>query len=1295
MARSWPFSQPSGIHLVPEASGVNNLGSASMPFNTIYVNNIVPAVSGSGGNFVPLSGGQMYGPLVMSGVVAIETNSIYDNGQVLTVNANTSGININAGSSSIVAENDLMTLQTQSAQLHMTGPDVLLKTNNSANNITMNQNTGVTINVNSSSGVINLINLDSSARIGLYNAATIPTSVELKPDGNVWISGNVLPNNSGTQSLGSAAKPWVNVYADNFIGSSGAYLPLVGGSLSGPLTGTSITGNQGYFYALNADLPISVPDGGGLVSRAAGEQININASFGLSIGGGSGTVQIGTSADTSVQGATSATLVATAGPANIFSTTQINVNNSIVPTVSGVDNIGSTGSAFDYGYIDNLVTSSIFINNRRPLVQNAYVITVSSDGSGDFTTVGPALAHAVSVGPSSAQNIVIWVNAGTYVESSALVIPQYVSIVGINMETVFIKPPALFAGDFITMSPDSNISFVSIEHDGSVGSRGIVGGDSGLFIDLHKVYIKQFDMGITIENVTANVEAYWYLEYVSIDCPFGIASTYALSANSDLGGTTYVQVNTTDLQQYSTTVNPNDAVVMQGADVEWVAQGLIINGDDSTTGNGINIFNGAQAKLGNVFINAFGTGLQGDNTGAGPTLNTLAFSIKDCTTSINLLQPSSVGAIFGGYDRSTATIPAGVTTLAMDNVNFATFQTGEFYSGPDVADLTEIAQLWRNGSTMGVLSGGTLSGTSSSLYLDIAPGYGYLEDATQLKKYTWAATGITIPANSVNYVYFNNNGILSNAGSRPSLTNNIYLGRVQTEASGVYQISQSRMNSRHTSNLNSEFARDVFGAIFEDGCITSSSGLNLSVTDGEFYYGENKYEPYASGTIAFDLWNHTSSGTWTYSTGNTAVGVTDYDLNGSGVIAIPASQYVKHSLYVAGDGADQKYLMIMAQASYSGLTATVNASTNTRPPNWGGTIIPIADIVVQQGASIVTEILDTRTRPSFAVGSNQTAITVHANLQGLSSDDHTQYLLVAGSREMSGDLGLGGNDVFNTNNITLNNGGSLLADVSGTNDVGSALKPFDTIYANNIVTTGVIGVSGYSGYSGYSGGTGSNGASGTSGFSGYTGVSGYSGGTGSNGASGTSGFSGYTGVSGYSGYTGVSGYSGTSGASGLSGFSGFKGAFTPATTVNSGIATWSGTTGQGLLSTPTTVDVNGNITLPAGISVLSASSGTGFVGAAATPFSSLYTKQIDGRNVLVSVFNEIPSGNISSGTNKTFTLVNAPSNSSIQLFKNGMYMTLSGLTTNFDFALAGSTITFVTAPASGSTLIANYGYYAY
>lgn len=67
---------------------------------------------------------------------------------------------------------------------------------------------------------------------------------------------------------------------------------------------------------------------------------------------------------------------------------------------------------------------------------------------------------------------------------------------------------------------------------------------------------------------------------------------------------------------------------------------------------------------------------------------------------------------------------------------------------------------------------------------------------------------------------------------------------------------------------------------------------------------------------------------------------------------------------------------------------------------------------------------------------------------------------------------------------------------------------------------------------------------------------------------------------------------------------------------------------------------------------------------------------------------ETPSGTID-GSNATFTLANGPvPAASLQLFLNGAYQSAD----SEDYALAGDTIVFASAPPEGSILRAHYRY---
>lgn len=91
------------------------------------------------------------------------------------------------------------------------------------------------------------------------------------------------------------------------------------------------------------------------------------------------------------------------------------------------------------------------------------------------------------------------------------------------------------------------------------------------------------------------------------------------------------------------------------------------------------------------------------------------------------------------------------------------------------------------------------------------------------------------------------------------------------------------------------------------------------------------------------------------------------------------------------------------------------------------------------------------------------------------------------------------------------------------------------------------------------------------------------------------------------------------------------------------------------------------------------------------PINRSYTKaEADARfgtNSGTSVVEETPSGTID-GINVTFTLAHTPTAGTVRLFLNGARQQAGG----GDYTISGATITFNSAPPTGSILLADYQY---
>lgn len=106
------------------------------------------------------------------------------------------------------------------------------------------------------------------------------------------------------------------------------------------------------------------------------------------------------------------------------------------------------------------------------------------------------------------------------------------------------------------------------------------------------------------------------------------------------------------------------------------------------------------------------------------------------------------------------------------------------------------------------------------------------------------------------------------------------------------------------------------------------------------------------------------------------------------------------------------------------------------------------------------------------------------------------------------------------------------------------------------------------------------------------------------------------------------------------------------------------------------------------LTAVSNADGTTIVRLWADPVTHRLLVDLAGGSIPNFADNETPSGTIN-GSNVTFTLAHTPSPAgSLQLYLNGALQQAGG----GDYTLATATITFVTAPLTGSILIAWYRY---
>ncbi len=241
---------------------------------------------------------------------------------------------------------------------------------------------------------------------------------------------------------------------------------------------------------------------------------------------------------------------------------------------------------------------------------------------------------------------------------------------------------------------------------------------------------------------------------------------------------------------------------------------------------------------------------------------------------------------------------------------------------------------------------------------------------------------------------------------------------------------------------------DVFGFQRYTGMITSESGTrNVAISAGGFYYGLNSYNTPAfdsSGTDTFIYLYRDGAGGWTKVTGQTQIDNTHYD-DGSGTLAtLNPNRYGVHWVYMLEDST---VYVVYGRGNYTLAQAKAAEAPSDVPDYITEIGLLVAKIIIKKGASSFTEIITPKEVIEFAPP------TDHGDLAGLGDDDHTQYLLVDGSRAMSGDIDMGGNSVTNVNLVDGVDVSALKADVDGFPDELKNLATAEIQQLENIDTT--------------------------------------------------------------------------------------------------------------------------------------------------------------------------------------------------------------------------------------------------
>ncbi len=879
---------------------------------------------------------------------------------------------------------------------------------------------------------------------------------------------NFLGNQSGYNATGANNSNFFGVNAgygatgatrSNFLGNSAGqfaysadYSTFIGNNV-GNASSLGSVGSNNIIIGTNISLPSGTTNslniggvlfGTGTYSATAGTpSISGQTNGRIGIGVINPTKRLHISGETANDSGLRLQNLTSASPTSTGQAIGVDLSGNVVTVTGGAFTGGTVSGATIFTSSLSASTISATTYENLPKIKN--LIKVAKSG-GDFTSIKTAVD---SITTSSSNNrYVIKVGPGVYYEDTInLYGKEFISIVGDDILQVVVcanNPTQLM----FDLNNNTELSFMTIS--GATLGYGIRCEDIGGFSLIHKISMYDCDTNIIVQSDLADTN--FYGEYVDFNGNY----SYGLRVISTSTSGNVAYANMENYYNYPTSINPVIANAIQGSGATlsvFVGDG-IGNGVYGSTNYQLSDY----ASLNTISTTAdnWDYGIRVLNIGGPSKFDIDSYSVVNSLTWDLFVEHQYTEGTFAGGSSTHTKIKNN-----SDKVYWAFLDTkdGEFEVTRKMSVTfqdnthTDMSTLIFKGGTMGLISGGTIT-SGGGLNANISAGFGYSEkisDSDVYQRLDWVNTGLTLTSNSNAYIYFNETGILSQSGSRPNTINNIILGRVVSDSTGIAFIDSSPLNADHTSNRFGSLFREAIGPIYSSGSIVSENitPFKINITAGEYYYSTNKYNTIGGSGLTFTQYYNNGSGGWNTSA-TTFVNNTQFDNNGV-LSGLTSSAFTKHTLYVVGGGVNEKYMLVLGQNQYTTLIEAENGLLPTPPTFFNGSVSEIANIYIKQSNSTIVQIEDIRPIIGFKAG-GVNASSLHANLLGLTSDDHKQYLLTNGSRAMSGTLNMGNNPILSAgtiNNVTIEShanrhkhGGS--DEISTVTPTASAIPKADT-----------------------------------------------------------------------------------------------------------------------------------------------------------------------------------------------------------------------------------------------------------
>lgn len=722
----------------------------------------------------------------------------------------------------------------------------------------------------------------------------------------------------------------------------------------------------------------------------------------------------------------------------------------------------ASGPGVTSGTISNATYQSFDARQYAP--QNVLrVIKNATLGLQDYNTLVDAL-NAVS-GNSATNRWCIFIAPGVYTENNSIApitLKPFVTIKSLDNRVATIQPQDPTKDLFLINSSSVILEGVNLQNVTGAGTAAIRVTSSPQPSILDYIGFTNCTEHLVLESNATPVQVTLFNgRFIS-----GAATRKFIRIQSNSGQATSLRLYGAFCTEDNGTLFA-DGVYLTGAGSRIDSNNLLLR---STTGvgNGIHVRDGGEfvSQTGSE-IEAFDKNLWVENAGTFPLIRTTTVMFRQgVTADIQIDHPGTRGSLIAKANTQSLVFVDPAVPLKLFLTDPTMDSTGIFVKGDILqADRFDrranLSLLARKTSTLGAIEDVATGFISvvSGLQINVIAGMGFLNDPTDLylKQVTWPSTNITLGANTTNYVYVDTNSTVQVSPSPTSLETTVVLGRVVTNGTGVRFIENSDFPLNHVSNKVEVFLRKGLGPVFGTGCLITENATprKLDNTAGSYFYGVYPLDVSSGVAFSWESFYQDGVGGFTSIPVESTISNSLYD-DGSGTLAaIPAGQFAKHTLYVIGDTGFQKWFVEYSQATYLTLAAAEDAPIPSVPSYINDAVVRIASIIVQQGQVNIQQILDIRPRIGFAAPSG-TAVTDHGMLTGLLDDDHPQYLLIDGSRAMTGPLNMGGNLISNVSTVN-----GVVVEAHASRHLPNGLDPLATaapIASLSATTTNSVGI---------------------------------------------------------------------------------------------------------------------------------------------------------------------------------------------------------------------------------------------